>query len=102
MRTEDLRQANKDRCEDHFHAVDAWPEERWALAAAGEMGEMCNALKKVLRGDGQVDAVYKEIGDTVIYLDLLCQRMRIPLEFCIAEAFNSKSDEIGSAIKLKL
>lgn len=41
-----------------------------------------------------------EIGDVVIYADLLATRIGRTLESCVKEAFNTKSDEIGSPRKL--
>ena len=71
----ELRSANVRRCEEVFHALGAWTSQRWALACAGEVGEVCNAWKKVVRGDGTIMAVGQELADVVIYADLLAARL---------------------------
>ena len=52
---------NKARCEGGFlHPVawnePSWPLQNWCLAVAGEAGELCNLVKKCLRGDFTVPA----------------------------------------------
>jgi NTP pyrophosphatase (non-canonical NTP hydrolase) len=105
---EDLRAVNLARCTDpvqaggygHAHGLRDWSEERWALAMIGEAGETCNAVKKVLRGDGSVADVAEEAADTVIYLDLLCARLGVSLHDAVQAKFNRKSEERGSPIRL--
>lgn len=51
-----FQETNRRRCEEGFgHAVafdePSWPLQNWALAIAGEAGELCNLVKKCLRGD---------------------------------------------------
>lgn len=96
----------------HRGGLKAWPVERWSNAAAGEMGEICNAVKKLNRledamqqhaGDTAVPLtveqakvlIGKEIGDTVTYLDLLAQRLGMTLEGCLRHAFNGISEREG-------
>ena len=80
----------------------------WGLAAAGEMGECCNALKKLWRHDNGIQqnaespdrerllqSVATEIGDTVVYLDLLAQRLGLNLADCIRDTFNRISVREG-------
>lgn len=67
-----LRFANVDRCESSYFKLDHWTPTDWGCAAAGEMGELCNLLKKQLRGDEvKKEDIAGEIADVVIYLDLL-------------------------------
>lgn len=99
-----LRKANPARCRDGFgHAVTDMPILFWSTAVAGEVGEMCNIIKKVERGD-KIDnwreMVAKEAADVVIYLDLLCTSLEIDLETSIINKFNEVSDRVGSKIKL--
>ncbi|SRR5260221_12115812 len=104
-----LAAANKSRVE-RWHGpvgVISWEPEMWACAAAGEMGEYCNVIKKLKRHkDGlQQKGVYidhthsaihqnlikdaaMEIGDIVVYLDLNAQRLGLTLEECIRSTFN--------------
>jgi NTP pyrophosphatase (non-canonical NTP hydrolase) len=78
---------------------------------AGEVGECCNLTKKMLRleptmfmqmnkeGEQTIEELKKklalELGDVVIYADLLASRLGLQLEDCIRGAFNNKSDELG-------
>ncbi len=92
----DLRDANLTRValyrtgdSDHLNS---WSETDWACAAAGEMGEMCNFIKKRRRGeDIPLETVGKEMADTVIYIDLLAARMGIDLGMAVRRKFNEVS-----------
>lgn len=113
-----MRKANLTRCEAHFHPLNSWSETDWGCALAGEVGELCNFLKKRKR---TVDAVEshkisqiqgtrklislhnsckKEIGDVLSYLDLISASMGLTLEECIRDKFNEVSDRVKSKIKL--
>lgn len=113
----DLNLKNRLRCEDNdsfAHMIDVWRPSQWSNAMAGECGETCNLTKKMdriidqTRGSKPVDQDWdalvakakREIGDVVIYADLLSQRLGTTLEECVRTAFNEKSYEIGSQIKL--
>lgn len=98
----ELRTASQERLESGIFGHDEWPPERWGLAAAGELGEGCNKLKKILRGDRGVTAkdVAHELADTVIYLDHWAQSMGIDLGRAVREKFNLVSDRVGSEVKL--
>jgi NTP pyrophosphatase (non-canonical NTP hydrolase) len=117
MTFDELRQKNRERCEspDGFaHALDSWRPSQWSNAMAGEVGEACNLAKKIdrhldatrgnLGNDSDVEELKRklarEIGDVGIYADLFAQRMGTTLEACIRDAFNAKSDQIGSSLKL--
>lgn len=80
----------------------------WGCAAAGEMGELCNVLKKIAREEqdigvkdvGRIDgdkqkAVADEAADVVIYLDLLLARCGLSLEEAIRSKFNETSRKVG-------
>lgn len=91
-----LRDRNLTRCARFGHQVDEWSETDWACAVAGEVGEMCNLIKKKRRGDRVCqEDIADEIADVVIYLDLLCAKIGIDLEEAIKEKFNQKSRERG-------
>lgn len=87
--------------------LDIWTPADWAMATAGEFGELCNALKKIKRLDEDMERtdrgsreelmkkVAQEIGDTYVYLDLLCQRMGLDMYTCIADTFNRVSEREG-------
>ena len=46
-----LREANVKRCNKHFHKLNDWSPTDWGCALAGEVGELCNFLKKARRGE---------------------------------------------------
>lgn len=108
-----LRKINSARCDFAFHPIDAWTPAEWGLAVAGEVGELCNVIKKLRRiQDGTNTAkdpqtveecralVAKEAADAVIYLDLLCARLRIDLGEAVRQKFNEVSDLRGVNFKL--
>lgn len=86
---------------------DGWTGADWANAAAGEMGEACNVVKKLRRAEfgaaGKPDgppaelraALAQEIGDTFLYLDLLAQFYGLNIAHCIADTFNRVSIREG-------
>lgn len=78
-----------------------------AIELFGEVGELCNAIKKILRHDmgwvgGTDDTtnLKEEIGDVAISLDLLAQKYDIDLWEAIIEKFNKTSDKHGFKTKL--
>ncbi len=102
-----LREVNYKRCETSFHPVDGWSEADWACAAAGEMGEICDAIKKRRRGWDKpgisapsVSDVGDEIADTICYLDLLAAKMNIDLSEAVRRKFNEVSVRVGSDLRL--
>ena len=88
-------------------SLDVWTPSDWVLATAGEFGELCNALKKIKRIDDAVERVDRgtreelmqkvatEMGDTYIYLELLCQRMGLDMYTCVSDTFNRVSKREG-------
>lgn len=96
----------------HRGGLDEWSVTDWACALAGEVGELCNAIKKYRRVEDQifghdgdtpqprdvenaVRAITKEIGDSYAYLDLLCQRFGLRMQDCVRETFNKISEREG-------
>lgn len=117
LKFEDLRIANLERCESSTgfaHQLNTWLPSQWSNAMAGECGEVCNLTKKMdrltdgTRGNKEADSkmevlgekIILEIGDVIIYADLLARRLGLTLEECVQKSFNNKSDEIGSPVKL--
>ena len=102
----------------HPNGIEDWSPMDWACAAAGEMGECCNAVKKLRRiEDGIANksddptrliterpqailAIGDEIADTIIYLDLLAQRLGIDIASFVCAKFNRTSDKYGFPEKL--
>jgi len=80
---------------------------------AGETGETCNLTKKMdriwpsnqfkvsmnktedQRMEELVAKAALEIGDVILYADLLASRLGLKLEDCVRQSFNNKSDELG-------
>lgn len=97
-----LREANLQRLPEFSAAFpdaeghDNWTPNDWAVATAGELGELCNLLKKARRGQHPTIAkIRQELADTQIYLDLLAWRLGIDLGQATIDTFNAKSDELG-------
>lgn len=98
---EELRQANLKRSEETFHSIDSWSLTDWACAAAGELGEACNLIKKRRRGDDiNTEDIADEIADTLIYLDLLSSRLGEELSIAVRRKFNAVSERTGSSVFL--
>jgi NTP pyrophosphatase (non-canonical NTP hydrolase) len=100
----ELRRLNPERCKAFGHSVQEMHVTFWATAVAGETGELCNLVKKMVRGDkipGISEAIGKEAADVVIYIDLLCTHLNINLEAAIVQKFNEVSDRVNSPLKLK-
>jgi NTP pyrophosphatase (non-canonical NTP hydrolase) len=101
--------ANRERSESpqgFNHPLDGWSASDWVTALVGELGEAANVIKKLNRvrdgvpGNKQTeqelrDQLRKELGDTFLYLDLLCQSLGFNIAEAAVEVFNSKSIEIG-------
>lgn len=81
-----------------------WSASDWLMAVTGELGEAANLLKKIIRGDFTLDEkrqdVADELGDVVIYLDLLAAKLNINLDDAVVRKFNIVSDRIGCKVKL--
>lgn len=115
---ETFRMTNRARCEAYAQPLEGWLPSQWSNAMAGEVGEACNITKKMDRmwpgnqfkqawnkpEDSRInelnEKLLREIGDVVIYADLLASRIGTTLEECVRTAFNEKSEEIRSDFKL--
>jgi len=97
----------------HKGGLNEWSVTDWSNATAGEMGELCNAIKKLRRvEDGISQAkgphtreealrdIATEIGDVYLYLDLVAQRLGIDIETAIRDTFNRVSVREGFPQKL--
>lgn len=97
----ELRVANAERCVTTFHPIEDWSPLDWGAATAGELGEALNLIKKRRRGEDIPDhAIAFELADTVIYLDLLAERLGIDLGWAVREKFNVVSDRTASPVRL--
>ena len=105
MTFDDLRLANVERCTTAFFPLEYWNAAEWGCAAAGEMGEACNKIKKANRHDGdptpeEARGIAEELADAVIYADLLCARMGVSLGDAVLQKFNEVSRRKNSPILL--
>jgi NTP pyrophosphatase (non-canonical NTP hydrolase) len=101
--------ANRKRCESpqgFNHRLDGWSTPDWMTAVLGELGEAANIVKKLNRvRDGipgnketieqLATKLRRELGDTFVYLDLLCQSLGFTIAEAAVEVFEAKSAEIG-------
>lgn len=102
-----------------WHKEDNWSPSDWAVAAAGELGEACNAVKKLRRvEDGYANindpgrqletrqaaiaVVGEELADTVLYILLLANNLGINLEAEIISKFNRTSERYGFPDRLRV
>jgi len=104
-----MRPVNVQRAIEGFNCYDNQPLTYWTTALAGEVGELCNMIKKMQRVEkGGLDGgssytakditkemLKEEIGGIAIYLDLLASQLDISLEDAIIDTFNSKSARYG-------
>lgn len=90
----------------HPEGLESWSESDWAVALAGEVGELCNIVKKINRDKHGLrqhavdprklaELLAMEIGDVYIYLDLFARRVGLNLEECIRDTFNRISEREG-------
>lgn len=81
-----------------------WSLTDWATAVSGELGEACNIIKKIRRGDLSIENAMEdlsdELADVFIYLDLLSYRSGIDLSQAVIEKWNKTSEKIGYRYRL--
>ena len=101
---EDFQGMNRQRCEEGFgHRVawdePVWPLQNWALAIAGESGELCNLIKKCLRGDFTIEEkrheILDELADVITYCDLAISSLNADTAATVASKFSTVSKRIG-------
>lgn len=109
MDMREFSERNRERCEHpkgFNHKLESWSLSDWFTACLGELGEAANVAKKLNRvrdgitGNKETEAELKaklarELADTFIYLDLLCQSAGVDLPAAVRETFHRKSIEIG-------
>lgn len=104
----DFQNTNRFRCETGFgHPMawdeSSWPLQNWALAVAGEAGELCNLVKKCLRGDFTIgekrEEILAELADVITYCDLAISSLGADTGETVMKKFNEVSDRIGWSVK---
>ena len=101
MDFDDLRKANSRRDQESYPFCDEWTLSDWGVALAGEVGEACNLIKKMRRGDHiPSELIMNEIADVIIYADLLAISLGESLQDAVIRKFNDTSNIIGSKVKL--
>lgn len=115
LKFDTLRAANQRRMQMIIHrrrsAPDVYPDNspdwgpaEWLQALIGELGEYANLMKKVGRGDFDLDSVRediaKELADVQTYLDLLADLLDIDLGEATIAKFNEVSDRRKLPIKI--
>lgn len=96
----EFQKLNARRCNEAFeHGVGDWPVQNWALAIAGEAGELCNLVKKVLRGDYSLEEkrqdILREVADVMTYCDLLMSHLHAETHDELMRKFNEVSARVG-------
>lgn len=105
----ELRDVNESRCARwHWGYPDDWSLSDWAVALAGEVGEVCNVIKKLKRiqdglsgnKPGETEetltaSLADELADVQCYLDLVAARARINLAAATRSKFNAVSVRNG-------
>lgn len=106
---ETVHETNLARCK-RWHPGfpnDGWTGADWSNAVAGEVGELCNVVKKLRRSDmgivGKADSdratlmamLANEMADVFLYLDLLSSFYGVHLPSAIAGKFDAVSRREG-------
>lgn len=92
---------NARRNDEAFPECEGWSATDWATALSGEVGELCNFIKKLRRGEpiNTIDLA-KELADIVTYADHLARFFGINLGEAVRAKFNEVSKRRGSPITL--
>jgi NTP pyrophosphatase (non-canonical NTP hydrolase) len=87
-----------------FKDCESWSLNDWAVALTGEVGELCNLLKKVRRKDFPLEKVKKKIckeaADVMIYTDIFMSAIGTSTEKEVVNKWNEVSRRIKYGIQL--
>jgi NTP pyrophosphatase (non-canonical NTP hydrolase) len=82
-----------------------WALSKWSNAVCGELGEAANLIKKIERGDFELDEVRGELADelcdVLTYLDILAHRAGINLAEATIAKWNRVSVRVGSNVRIE-
>ena len=102
----DLREANIAR-KMEWPGDDECDLEFTAIEFAGEAGELMEAIKKFLRGQRGIKGstasphdIAEEMGDVLVALDLLANKLGISLAVAVRDKFNKTSEKYGLETRL--
>lgn len=101
----------------HNGSIDKWSISDWAVALAGEVGELCNAVKKLNRietgaaninspgrqletREAAIIAIAEELADVFLYMPMLAARIGVDLRAEIVKKFNATSAKYNFPEKL--
>jgi NTP pyrophosphatase (non-canonical NTP hydrolase) len=95
----ELQLAATERSNTNYFPISHWSPMEWCCALAGEVGELCNEVKK--NGDNsRLQEIKNEMADVAIYLCLTAEKHGIDLEKAIIEKFNNVSLSKGFKVLL--
>lgn len=98
-----LQITNFVRCAEVFYEPDSKPVSYYAMALAGEVGELCNKLRELDDGwNIPHSKIEEEFGDILPYLVLLASRARVNLEEVTIRQFNEVSVKQKSTLRLPM
>jgi NTP pyrophosphatase (non-canonical NTP hydrolase) len=88
------------RCSEAFnHTLEDWLPAGWPLAICGEVGELANLMKKVLRGDFTIEDKRKEIegeiADVICYCDLFASAIGADTGEIVRRKFNEVTKRVN-------
>lgn len=102
-----LREANKTRQKEWETAASPLSLTYKGNELAGEVGELCNILKKLEREQlgmvgsrSSVEKAAEEVADVVICADLIANHLGIDLWNATAKKFNATSEKYGLATRI--
>ena len=98
----EVSEINRTRARDiERHRKTAFDLNYYGVALAGEVGELCNFIKKQHRDSvDTTEDQMKEIADVYTYLDLLAEKVGCTVESCLRLKWNSVSSRYGLNYRL--
>lgn len=82
-----------------------WRLSGWSNATLGELGEAANLVKKIERGDFELDEVREkladELADVLVYLDLYAFRAGVDLGAAVRRKWNAKSAALDLPLRIE-
>lgn len=83
-----------------FPTCKDWSFVDWSNAIAGEVGELCNQVKKFKRSEGEeiyFDNMREEIADVICYCIILADKMNLDLNVVLRKKINKVSKKMDYA-----